>query len=171
MDDKVRNTKTTSKPENAKSRYVLVAGQKVYLNREQQQAWDQMITRERHRAWKEGTCRQSNYHHCFGDCAVCPYHIQGQNLSYDDAIATKQDNISPEDRAPEDIIIEKETCRQIYAKAAELYKNGDRILYLKAVEGRSTYEIAKELDMPHTTVNKYFNRLLQYLREHRDEFI
>ena len=170
MDDKVK-TANTPNPEGKKPRYVLVEGQKVYLNHEQQQAWDQLISKERYRARKERTCMQTNYHHCFGDCAICPYHRKGQNLSYDDAIATKQDNISPEDRAPEDIIIEREVCRQIYAKAAELYKNGDRILYLKAVEGRSTYEIAKELDMPHTTVNKYFNRLLQYLREHRDEFI
>lgn len=65
----------------------------------------------------------------------------------------------------------RESCRLIYEKAASMYKNGDHILRMKLVEERSTYDIATELGMPQTTVNKYVNRLLAYIREHRDEFI
>ena len=67
--------------------------------------------------------------------------------------------------------MESETCRIIYREAARLVKNGDRILYLKAVEERTTYEIAAELDMPQTTVNKYLNKLLKHIREHREELL
>lgn len=163
--------------EGRKPRYVLVEGQKIYLTPEEQREWDKMINKVRYRARKDKSCGQPDYHRCFGDCGTCPYHVEGKVLSTDDTkscgtgFATGPNSPAQKSRSPESIVIEQESCNRIYAKAAELYKHGDRILYMKTVEERSTYEIAQELGMPQTTVNKYVNRLLAYIREHRDEFI
>lgn len=162
---------------NGKSpRYVLVNGQEVYLSTEQKRVWDQMINKVRSDARRDKSCNQPNYHLCFGDCGKCPFQVQGLSISIDsddymDGFAAGEYSPAYQAPSPEAITEDRDSCDRIYAKAAELYRNGDRILYLKTVEGRSTYEIAAELDMPQTTVNKYFNNLLSYLREHRKEFI
>lgn len=157
-------------------RYVKVDGQKVYLNPEQQKAWDKFINDVRNSARKDKSCAQPNYHLCFGDCEACPYHVQGKVLStdseaYGGGYATGPNSPVKKSRSPESIVMKSETCRIIYREAARLVKNGDRILYLKTVEERSTYEIAAELNMPQTTVNKYLNKLLKHIREHREELL
>ena len=135
-----------------------------------------MINRVRYRARRDKSCGQPDYHRCCGDCGICPYRVQGNSLStdheaYGDGFASGRLSPAQKIRTPEEIVMANESCRLIYAKAAAMYKHGDRILYLKLVEDRSTYEIADELGMPQTTVNKYVNRLLAYIREHREEFI
>lgn len=167
------NAKTA---ETRKPRHVLVDGQKVYLTQEEQKEWDKLINQARYRARRDKACRQANYHRCFGDCGTCPHYGQGAVLStdheaYGDGFATGKYSPASQALSPEEEFITKETCRLIYEKAASMYKNGDRILHMKLVEERSTYDIAAELGMPQTTVNKYVNRLLAYIREHRDEFI
>lgn len=157
-------------------RYVIADGQKVYLTREEQKEWDRMINHVRYRARRDKICGQPNYHRCCGDCGLCPYRVQGKSISTDSetfggGFASGKYSPVQKVRTPEEIVMANESCRLIYAKAAEMYKNGDRILYMKLVEERSTYEIADALGMPQTTVNKYVNRLLAYIREHRDEFI
>ena len=174
----IHDTPTTSatNAEGKKSRYVPINGQKVHLTPEEQRAYDQMINHERYRARKNKSCSQPDYHKCRGDCAVCPYHVYGTTVSvddetYDDGNARRNKTPLLTSPAPDESISAKDSCRRIYRKADELYKNGARILYMKTVEGRSTYEISEELGMPQTTVNKYVNRLLAYLREHREDFI
>lgn len=159
-----------------KPRYILVDNQKVFLNPEQQKAWDKFINDVRNRARREGSCGQPNYHLCFGDCETCPHRIQGKVLSsdderYGDGYAAGKNRVLYQPKSPEEIVIGGETQRDIYTAAARLVKNGDRILRLSTVDGLSTYEIGKELGMPQTTVNKYLKKVLAFLREHRAEFI
>lgn len=167
----MKNTENT-----ARNRYVLVNDQKVYLNREQQQAWDEFINTVRNRARREGRCGQPDYHKCFGDCETCPYQIQGVILStdderYGDGYAAGDNRALYQTKTPEEILVSGETERSIYTTAAKLVKNGDRILRMSAVDGLSTHEIGRELGMPQATVFKYLNKVLSYLREHRSEFI
>lgn len=160
----------------ANKRYVLVDNQKVYLNPEQQKAWDKFINDARNRARREGICGQPDYHKCFGDCDFCPYCIKDNLISIDDeryfeGLDICESYTENQPTNPEDIFISHETERSVYATAARLVKNGDRILRLKAVDGLSTYEIGRELGMPRTTVQKYLDKLMKYFKEHRTDFI
>ena len=70
--------------QNKKSRYVIIGGERVFLNPAQQKAWDKFINDARNKARRNGTCGQPNYRLCFGDCACCPYQIAGRMVSIDD---------------------------------------------------------------------------------------
>ena len=67
--------------QNKKSRYVIIGGERVSLNPEQQKAWDKFINDARNEARRNGTCGQPNYRLCFGDRACCPYQLAGRKLS------------------------------------------------------------------------------------------
>lgn len=180
MENRNGNNATEAK----KARYVKIGTEQVYLNAEQQKAWDKFINDNRNAARRDGSCTNSNYHTCDGDCFNCKYHQQGRVLSTDDEKyvegnagttprgAHKQPAESSQ--SAETIALDKIAVAHIFEVADQRETNGARILALRFMnpgKPMSTYEIAEELGMKQTTVNVILNRLLKYIREHRDEFI
>lgn len=161
--------------QNKKSRYVIIGGERVFLNPAQQKAWDKFINDARNKARRNGTCGQPNYRLCFGDCACCPYQIAGRMVSMDDkryGDGFSNGSFAPAQKAidPDQIVILSMTVESIMREAARRERNGDLILRLRFEEGLSTYKIAERLEMRQTTVNDALNRLLRYFREHRHDF-
>lgn len=161
--------------QNKKSRYVIIGGERVFLNPAQQKAWDKFINDARNKARRNGTCGQPNYRLCFGDCACCPYQIAGRMVSMDDERYGDGFSTGPFASAqkaidPDQIVILSMTVEAIMREATHRERNGDLILRLRFEEGLSTYKIAERLEMCQTTVNDALNRLLRYFREHRHDF-
>ena len=158
------------------SRYVLVNGQKIYLTKPQQQAYDKMINDVRHAAQREGRCGQPDYHLCYGDCGVCPYQTWGMFVSMDDDDYVEKSNAGEYSHTHsasslESSVLGKLMLDELYHTAGLRERNGDQILRLYLEEGLSTYKIADRIGMRQTTVNDELKRLLAYVRDHRDDIL
>lgn len=171
------NSSNGKKSQESKStRYIPVNGQKVYLTKPQQQAYDKMINDVRHAAREEGRCGQPDYHKCFGDCGTCPYQTWGKFVSVDDDDYVEKSESGEYQRsnsAPslESAVLGEIMWEELYHMARERERNGDKILRLYFEEGLSGLKIAARLGMPESTVKDELRRLLKFIRENRDELL
>lgn len=161
--------------ETVSAHYLVIDGQRVPLTDELQKLYNKEINDARNRARREHSCACSNPADCHGDCNRCPHHVQGIVLStdderYGDGYSAGVNRAVHQTRTPEEIYMMRESLSEVMSAAAGLAKNGDAIL-LRRAEGLSEYQIAKELGMPRTTVEKYLNKIMKYLKEHRSDFI
>ena len=168
-----------SKHENVRNSkyYAYVNGQKIPLTDAQGKAWYEMINGNRRYARNFGTCGQSDYRKCNGDCCRCPYVREGAFLYMDDQerygegvafgpLAPAEAVATPEERA-----VEEETWRWLYREADKQEKRGKEILFLSLEEGLSAHQIAERTGMAKSTVVDRLNRLLDFIRQHREELI
>ena len=171
--------KNTEKRNNA--RYILINGQKVYLTKSQQQAWDEENGRVRRLARKEGRCGTDNYSLCAyylsrGLCDECPHQLQGiitsiSDAETDDEYGFGEFHLIDHSPSPEETVLREMMLDELYRTAGLRERNGDQILRLYLEEGLSSYKIADRIGMRQTTVNDELNRLLAYIREHRDDIL
>ena len=166
----------TNTHETVSSRYLVIDGQRVPLTDELQKLYNKEINDARNRARREHSCANPDYHSCHGDCARCKHHVQGNVLSMDDeryaaGFATGVNAPVNAVRTPEDIYCAKEAVRDLYAAAARVVKNGDRILHMTYVDKLSTYEIARELSLSQRTAYNYQKKVIDYIKAHRSEFV
>ena len=157
------------------SHFLVIDGQRVPLTDELQKLYNREIYTARNRARREHSCACTNYKECNGDCSLCRYHKQGIVLStdderYGDGYSAGTNKAVEQVLSAEDEFMAKESLAAVMRTAANLVKNGDTILLMKA-EGQSERQIAAELGLPRTTIQRQLNKLIKYLNEHRSDYI
>ena len=172
---KYLNTDTNTR-ETVSSHYLVIDGQRIPLTDELRKLHNKEINDARNRARREHSCANPDYHSCHGDCARCRYHVQGNVLSMDDeryAAGFATGVNAPVNAVPtsEEIFCAKEAVRDLYAAAARVVKNGDRILHMTYVDKLSTYEIARELSLSQRTAYNYQKKVIDYIKAHRSDFV
>lgn len=154
-------------------RYVLIEGQRVYLTPEQWRVWDQEINKARNEARKHHECSQTNYHYCFGDCGHCPWQVSGARVELDSCTADGNGTISSVYNRvdnPEEAYYQKEIISQIFDFVANLDPQGKQLLRLRFYEWMTIREIAEELHLSKSDVDRRIKKLLAALRTHRESF-
>lgn len=157
--------------------YVTIDGKAVALTDEQRKAWNKMTNDARRYARDFGACGQPDYRKCCGDCALCAFKQAGAFIFADDrehyADGFAEGPLAPVDTAPtpEDQAVSKDTWEWLYAEADKLTKSGKDILFLHLEEGLSERKIGDHLGIPWPTVHSRLNKLLGFIREHREDLI
>lgn len=132
--------------------------------------WNAYINHVRYEARKMRTCSLTKYQLCCGDCYHCSWHRLGFTVPIDAEWAKKQFEQQMIRDDLESNCIRKLTCQEIYQKAAELYEDGDLILYYYTVEALSIAEIGRRIGAPRETVRYRIKKIMEWMQEHRDEF-
>lgn len=157
--------------------YVTIDGKAVPLTDDQRKGWNEMINATRRYARRFGACGQPDYRKCCGDCSLCAFKRAGAFIFADDreryADGFAEGPLAPVDTAPtpEDSTVKKDTWEWLYREADGLVKRGRDILFLHMEEGLSERKIGNRLDIPWPTVHSRLNKLLAFIREHRDELV
>jgi len=157
--------------------YLVIDGRKVFLTEEERKVWKEMINRNRRYARNFGTCGQADYRKCQGDCAQCPHTKAGAFIYIDDherygdgfakgEFAPAQQEATPEERAAD-----SDAWSWLYASADRIVDKGEIILRLHLEDGLSTHQISHRTGIAKSTVNDRLNKLLAFIREHRDDLI
>lgn len=155
-------------------RYVLIEGQRVNLTSEQWMVWDQDINKARNEARKFHECSQTNYHYCFGDCGHCPWQVSGTRVELDLYTADGNGTISTvynRVQNPEETYCHKEMISQIFDFVAGLDPQGKQLFHLRFYEWMTIREIAEELHLSKSDVDRRIKKLLIALRANRSNFL
>ena len=150
--------------------YVTIGGKAVALTDEQRKAWNKMANDARRYARDFGACGQPDYRKCCGDCALCAFQQAGAFIFADDR-ERYADGFGEGPLAPEDHAVANDTWEWLYTEADKLTKSGRDILSLHLEEGLSERKIGDRLGIPWPTVHSRLNKLLAFIREHREELI
>ena len=155
--------------------YAVVDGRKIPLTREQQKAWFEMINRNRYYARNFGLCAQPDYRRCGGDCCLCSCQQEGA-LIYTDDRDRYGDGFASGKYAPaippvsvEKQVSDADAWAWLYREADKTARQGGDILRLYLEDGLSAHQIASRTGIAKSTVVDRLNRLLTFIREHRDE--
>ena len=157
--------------------YVTIDGKAVALTDEQRNAWNKMANDARRYARDFGACGQPDYRKCCGDCALCAFQQAGAFIFADDreryADGFAEGPLAPLDTAPtpEDRAVANDTWEWLYTEADKLTKSGRDILSLHLEEGLSERKIGDRLGIPWPPVHSRLNKLLAFIREHREDLI
>lgn len=157
--------------------YVIVNGENVPINPEQKKAWNEMINRNRHYARDFGICGQPDFRKCYGDCSLCPFQREG-SFVYTDDRKRYVDGFANGKYAPvnpqysvENQVADADAWDWLYQQADKTVTRGREILYLSMEEGLSAHQISKQTGIAKSTVVDRLNKLLAFIREHRDDLI
>jgi DNA-directed RNA polymerase specialized sigma24 family protein len=72
---------------------------------------------------------------------------------------------------PEDEAVGADTRDWLYREADKTVKRGHEILYLSMEEGLSAHQIADRTGIAKSTVVDRLNKLLDFIREHREDLL
>lgn len=157
--------------------YAIINGKKIALTHEQRKGWNEMINRNRRYARDFGLCGQPDFRKCSGDCGTCPFKKEGAFVYMDDrerfVDGYSKGKFAPANPAvtTEDEAVGAETWDWLYREAEKTVKRGQEILYLSMQEGLSAHQIADRTGIAKSTVVDRLNKLLDFIREHRDDLI
>ena len=159
------------------SHYAIIDGKKVPLTPEQRKAWNEMINKTRRYARNYGACGQPDFRKCRGDCALCPYDREGVFVYADDharyAAGFARGRYAPAHpgETPEGKAENADKWAWLYRAADKTVLRGKDILQLYLEDGLSARQIADHMGIAKSTVTDRLNRLLAFIREHRDELL
>ena len=157
--------------------YVTVNGETVALTNEQKKAWYEMRNKTRRYARDFGTCGQPDFTKCCGDCGLCAFQCEGAFIyaddreRYADGFFTGPFTPANPSKSVEDTVADADAREWLYREADELEKHGGKILKLTLEEGLSAHQISRKTGIAKSTVVDRLNRLLDFIREHREELI
>ena len=157
--------------------YAIINGRKIALTHEQRKGWNEMINRNRRYARDFGLCGQANFRRCSGDCGICPFKKEGAFVYMDDrdrfADGYSSGRFTPANPTvtPEDEAVEADTWDWLYREADKTVQRGQEILCLRMQEGLSAHQIADRTGIAKSTVVDRLNKLLDFIREHREDLI
>ena len=163
--------------ETTPSVYAVVDGRKIPLTPAQRCAWNEMINRNRRYARNFGTCGQPDYRKCLGDCGSCPYQTEGSFVYADDreryADGFSSGRFAPAapEPTPEDETVKASVWEWLYGEADKTVRRGKDILFLYLEEGLSAHQISARTGIAKSTVVDRLNRLLAFIREHREDLV
>ena len=164
-------------PEQNQARYAIIDGKKISLSTEQQKAWYDMVNKVRRYARNFGTCAQPDFRKCYGDCSLCPFQCEGTFVyaddhdRYMDGFATGKYAPAYHQKSVAQQIEEEDTWNWLYHEADKTVKRGRDILYLSFQEGLSAHQIANRTGIAKSTVVDRLNKLLAFIREHREDLV
>lgn len=159
------------------SNYVTINGEKVTLTDEQKRAWYSMVNKTRRYARDFNTCDQPDFRKCCGDCSICAFQRTGAFIYADDhekyVDGFAEGPLAPADSAPtpEEEAVRKDKWAWLYREADGVADRGRDILFLSMEEGLSAHQISQRTGIAKSTVVDRLNRLLDFIRNHRDELI
>jgi len=162
-----------------KQRYIQINGHLHPVSEEVWQIHSRSIANERYRARRDHQCSNPRYQECSGDCGLCKWQVQGNNLSLDAALDTGHENSDRDqfglelpDNSPlvEDVICDRLLLEELYKRLDRQMPEGSRIFRLLAA-GHKEREIADQLGIRQTTLNYRKQKLFEYIRTHCEEFI
>ena len=157
--------------------YAVVDGKRIPLTPEQRRAWNEMVNRNRRYARNFGTCGQADYRRCCGDCGTCPYKTEGAFIYADDreryADGFASGKLAPANpgKSVEQFVEDSDTWSWLYREADRTVRRGRDILCLYFEEGLSAHQIADRTGIAKSTVVDRLNKLLAFIREHRDDLV
>ncbi len=157
-----------SREENT-SWYLTVNGNRVEVTEEVYRAYRFENNRVHKLAWHERRCAQPNFAHCNGDCLSCSWHTSGTLRSIDATVSDYQAELASNE-CVEDTVIADLTMGCIYRQADSLVKDGALIFQMHFGERMSIREIAKQLRVSHTAINKRIGILLEYFKTNYENF-
>ncbi len=161
--------------ENEFPRYAMIDGKKVPLTQEQQKAWYEMVNKTRRYARNYRTCGQPDFRKCCGDCALCPYDREGAFIyaddrdRYADGFAYGRYAPASPQETPEEKAENNDKWVWLYREAEKTVICGKNILQLYLEDGLSARQIANHTGIAKSTVVDRLNKLLAFIRVHRNE--
>ncbi len=157
--------------------YVTIDGKVVTLTDEQRKAWNKMVNDARRYARDFGACGQPDYRKCFGDCSLCRFQREGgfvyvdDHDRYIDGFANGRQTPAYSQKSPDQQVADEEAWEWLYREADITVKHGRDILFLSFQEGLSAHQIANRTGIAKSTVVDRLNKLLAFIRDHRDDLI
>ena len=157
-----------------KQRYIKVNHELIPVTEEVYKAFTRPNERERFSARRDGKCGQSNYQLCSGDCASCPWQLEGHRfISMHKALGPELERETPDinNASPgfDDVVADRFLLEELYRQLDELIPDGARVFQLRA-ENYTEREIAQALGIKsQSTLNYRIKKMDAYIRAHRAE--
>ena len=152
-----------------KSWYLTVNGNKVEVTEEVYRAYRYENNRVHKKTRVESRCAQPDFSRCSGDCLSCPWHTAGILTSLEPCKANDFTELTTDEHM-EDSVLNDLNIKRIYEQADCLVKDGAMILQRRFDEELSVREIAKQLGVSHTAINKRMRILFKYFKTNYEKF-
>ncbi len=152
-----------------KSYFWTVRGQRVEITKDVYKGIVSENERVRRLARNEQRCARPNYHYCPGDCSVCRFQVPG---IFDELSETDFETMPSEesDSCVEDAIVRKLMLESVYEHANQLVQDGARILKLRFLYDMNSRQIAEQIGVSHTVINRRLTRLMAYFQANKNLF-
>ncbi len=152
-----------------KSYFWTVRGQRVEITKDVYQRIISENERVRRQARNEQRCARPNCHYCPGDCSVCRFQVPGIFDELSEKECDEMPSEKPED-CVEKAIIQKLTLESVFEHADRLVQDGARILRLRFMCDMNSRQIAEQLGVSHTVINRRLTRLMAYFQANKNLF-
>lgn len=146
--------------------YITIEGQDINVTEEVYRAYKQPTWAEHKRNDREKRCQVSDgkggLKRCLDDCSTCDRTKEGSILTLDE-MTEKKHVLDTSEIDISDIVAGKILLEQLYKVLEELDPKSLRICHL-IMEGHSKREIARILDIPQSSFEYQFKKLMDALR-------
>ena len=159
------------------SHYAVIEGKKILLTHEQHKVWYEMINHNRRYARNYGLCGQPDFRKCGGDCALCPFVREGAFIysddreRYGDGYAQGKYAPAHSEKTPEQMAETEDKWAWLYREANKTVTCGKDILQLYLEDGLSARQISNHTGIAKSTVVDSLNKLLAFIRQHRNDLL
>ena len=153
--------------------YVIVEGKSVEVEEEVYYAFMRPEWREEKRQQREWRCRDGKGIRCNKDCETCEIYRLGKGptgsaLSLDQLF--EEDGFEPNgSKGHADIVLLKMTLDSLLNELREMVPDSDRIVDMLGDE-EMIKDVAKELDVPPSTLKSRKDKVIDFLKEHLKDF-
>ena len=162
-----------------KQRYIPVGKKLIPVSEEMYLDHTRWIANERYRARRDHRCGNNNYTRCNGDCGHCIYQIPGDVLYMDSLVNTNNDHsedgnfgldIPDTNTSVEDLVVNEIMLTSLLKDLDGIMPDGAQIFSLIA-HGFTERQVATKLGISQSTLSYRKNKLFNYIRQHREDFL
>lgn len=162
-----------------KQRYIPVGKKLIPVSEEMYLDHTRWIANERYRARRDHRCGNNDYTKCNGDCGHCIYQIPGDVLYMDSLVNTNNDHsgdssfgfdIPDTSASVEDLVVNEIMLTSLLKDLDSIMPDGAQIFSLIA-HGFTERQVATKLGISQSTLSYRKNKLFNYIRQHREDFL
>jgi hypothetical protein len=162
-----------------KQPYIPVGKKLIPVSEEMYLDHTRWIANERYRARRDHRCGNNNYTRCNGDCGHCIYQIPGDVLYMDSLVNTNNDHsedgnfgldIPDTNTSVEDLVVNEIMLTSLLKDLDGIMPDGAQIFSLIA-HGFTERQVATKLGISQSTLSYRKNKLFNYIRQHREDFL
>ena len=162
-----------------KQRYIPVGKKLIPVSEETYLYHTRWIANERYRARRDHRCGNNDYTKCNGDCGHCIYQIPGDVLYMDSLVNTNNDHsgdssfgfdIPDTSASVEDLVVNEIMLTSLLKDLDSIMPDGAQIFSLIA-HGFTERQVAARLGISQSTLSYRKNKLFNYIRQHREDFL
>lgn len=149
-------------------RYVMVAGVKVVVSDDVYRTINRARRSIRAQQYKAYQCVNPGNYNCSCECSTCPCYRTGILYSLDAFDYEKWIVAENNQECMEDMVASRELMEYVYSLSERLTAHGSVIMRMHFEEGISCREIASQIGISHTMVNKKLKLILERLKAQKD---